>query len=164
MLVGHMSAIQIRAGFSAQCRAVCFVAAFFMIGEYLHLPTSVADTVDLDIADGLAIRGIITLQLQAFKNGHAARAFSYASPGIQEKFGNPERFVAMVKHNYPVVYSPREFEFLDLVNVNGIWVQKIMLVDTGGDIYIGHYPMERQTDGKWLIDGCFLTLGKDKNI
>ena len=70
----------------------------------------------------------------------------------------------MVKHNYPVVYSPQEFEFLDLVNVGGIWVQKVMFVDTGGNIYVGHYPMERQMDGKWLIDGCFLTLGEDKNI
>ena len=159
-----MSVIQYRAGFATRWCAVCLAAVFFMVGECLTPSATIADTVDLDIADGLEIRGIITFQLEAFRRGHAARAYSYASPGIQAKFGNPERFFSMVKHNYPVVYSPREFEFLDLMNVNGIWVQKVMFVDTGGDIYVGHYPMERQTDGKWLIDGCFLTLGEDKNI
>ena len=159
-----MSVIQYRTGFATRWCAVCLAAAFFMVGECLTPSATIADTVDLDIADGLEIRGIITFQLEAFRRGHVARAYSYASPGIQAKFENPERFFSMVKHSYPVVYSPREFEFLDLVNVNGIWVQKVMFVDTGGDVYVGHYPMERQTDGKWLIDGCFLILGGDKNI
>ena len=54
--------------------------------------------------------------------------------------------------------------FLDLVNVKGTWVQEILFVDAGGDIYVAQYPMERQADGNWLIDGCMLTRQGDKSI
>ena len=43
-------------------------------------------------------------------------------------------------------------------------MQEILFVDAGGDIYVAQYPMERQADGNWLIDGCMLTRQGDKSI
>ena len=37
----------------------------------------------------------------------AKRAFSYAAPSIRAMFGTPERFLAMVRAGYPVVYRRR---------------------------------------------------------
>lgn len=146
-----------------RCASV-LAAALFLIGEYLVSPISAADPIRLGPEDGAEIRDIIGRQLEAFRSDHAEQAFSYASPGIREKFGNPIRFMSMVKRHYPAVYRPREVEFLDLVNVNGTWVQVILFVDAGGDIYIAQYPMERQADGNWLIDGCMLARQGDKSI
>ena len=81
----HMRVIQDRAGFATLWCAVFLVAAFFMARECLAPSATIADTVDLDIADGLEIRGIISLQLEAFRRGHAVQAYSYASPGIQAR-------------------------------------------------------------------------------
>lgn len=146
-----------------RCASV-LAAVLFVTGEYLVFPILAADQINLDAKDGVEIRDIIGRQLEAFRSDHAKEAFSYASPAIREKFGNPIRFMSMVKRHYPVVYRPREIEFLDLVNVKGTWVQEILFVDAGGNIYIAQYPMERQVDGNWLIDGCVLTRHEDKNI
>ena len=41
-------------------------------------------------ADARAVREVIEAQLEAFKRDDAARAFSYAAPGIRATFGTPE--------------------------------------------------------------------------
>ena len=146
-----------------RCASV-LAAALFLIGEHLVSAVSAADPISLDAEDGVEIRDIIGRQLEAFRSDQAEQAFSYASPGIRAKFGNPMRFMSMVKQHYPAVYRPQQVEFLDLVNVKGTWVQEILFVDAGGDIYVAQYPMERQADGNWLIDGCMLTRQGDKSI
>ena len=59
-----------------------------------------------------AMRAVIEAQLAAFAADDAARAFSYAAPGIREVFGTPDRFLAMVRSGYPVVYRPASVTFL----------------------------------------------------
>ena len=112
----------------------------------------------------MAIRDVIGRQLEAFQRDQAELAFSYASPGIQEKFQNPTRFLSMVKTHYSAVYRPREIEFLSLTYVKDTWVQEVLFAEDNGNIYIARYPMERQGDGQWRIDGCMLTLQTDKSI
>ena len=138
--------------------------AVFLIAWCLAFGVSSADPIDLESEDEIAIRDVIGRQLEAFQRDEAELAFSYASPGIQEKFGSPTRFLSMVKAHYSAVYRPREIEFLALVNMKGTWVQEVMFAEGNGNIYIARYPMERQGDGEWLIDGCVLTLQTDKNI
>jgi len=138
--------------------------AVFLVVWCLAFGVSSADPIGLASKDEVAIRDVIGRQLDAFQRDQAELAFSYASPGIQKKFGSPTRFLSMVKSHYSAVYRPREIEFRALVYLQGTWVQEVMFAEGNGNIYIAHYPMELQDDGKWLIDGCVLTLQTDKNI
>ena len=138
--------------------------AVLLVAWCLAFGVSSAEPVGLASEDAVAIREVIGRQLEAFQRDQAELAFSYASPGIQEKFGSPTRFLHMVKAHYPAVYRPRETEFLALINMQGTWVQAVMFSEDNGNIYIARYPMELQADGEWLIDGCVLTLQTDKNI
>ncbi len=49
----------------------------------------------------------------------AKRAFSYAAPSIRAMFGTPERFLAMVRAGYPVVYRAAGATFLIPLRVDG---------------------------------------------
>ena len=140
------------------------VVSVFLAVSWLAHGVSSADSIGLASEDEIAIRDVIGRQLDAFQRDHAELAFSYASPGIQEQFGNPTRFLSMVKAHYPAVYRPRQIEFLHLVNIQGTWVQEVMFTEAKGNVYIARYPMELQGDGEWLIDGCVLVLQTDKTI
>ena len=107
-------------------------------------------------ADQAAIRTVIEHQLAAFQRDDAAAAFSYASPGIQAKFGTPDIFMEMVRTGYQPVYRPRETEFRELVASPAGLVQKVLFVGPDGRPVLALYSMERQDDGSWRISGCVL--------
>ena len=65
----------------------------------------------------------------AAKVKYAARAFSYATPGIRELFGSPETFMAMVKSSYPVVYRPRNVVFQKPTMTGSDLVQPVRMTD-----------------------------------
>jgi hypothetical protein len=106
--------------------------------------------------DARAIRAVITEQLDAFARDDARHAFSLAAAGIRERFGTPEAFVEMVRTGYPVVYRPRSVQFDDPVVAQGVVLQPVRMTDAAGVAWIALYPMERQPDGVWRINGCQL--------
>ena len=107
-----------------------------------------------DSGDAAAIRSVIERQLQAFRADDAPQAFSYASPAIQSIFKDPDTFMSMVRAGYQPVYRPREYEFRDLVALEGRWTQRVLVVGPDGVPVIAQYVMERQPDGSWRIDAC----------
>ena len=107
-------------------------------------------------ADARAIRKVIEAQLDAFRRDDAARAFSYAAPGIQELFGTPETFMAMVKTSYPVVYRPGSVVFQAPAMEGSELVQLVRMTDADGHAWIARYPMVRYGKGPWRINGCQL--------
>lgn len=106
--------------------------------------------------DRTAIRSVIERQLEAFQNDDAIIAYSFASPGIQGTFQNPENFIQMVKTYYPAVYRPRSVLFDDIALVNGDLAQPVILLDPNGVPMRALYLMENQPDGSWRINGCYL--------
>ncbi len=106
--------------------------------------------------DEAAIRAVITEQLAAFARDDGERAFSLATPGIRERFGTPEVFMDMVRTGYPVVYRPKSVQFEKPALVHGEVVQPVRMSDAEGRWWIAFYPMERQADGRWRINGCQL--------
>ena len=76
-------------------------------------------------ADARAVRAVIEAQLEAFRRDDAPRAFSYAAPGIRDSFGTPEKFMAMVREQYAVVYRPRSVSFEEPVIVGEDLVQPV---------------------------------------
>ena len=101
-----------------------------------------------------AMRAVIEAQLAAFAADDAARAFSYAAPGIREVFGTPDRFLAMVRSGYPVVYRPASVTFLAPHQVEGQWIQGVHMTDASGALWLAVYRLERQADRSWRISGC----------
>jgi len=120
-----------------------------------------AQTSDVDKA---AIRQVIQSQIAAFQKDDGPTAYGYASPTIQEKFVNPDIFMEMVRTGYAAVYHPREVEFRDLKVENGRLLQEVFVVGPDGNPALAIYEMQRQPDGSWRINGCWLTGAPDQSV
>ncbi len=106
--------------------------------------------------DAQAIRAVVTAQLEAFAQDDAARAFSYATANIRAQFGSAESFMSMVRTSYPVVYRHRSVQFEKPANIEGEVIQAVRLTDNEGHAWLALYPMQRDNDGSWRINGCQL--------
>jgi len=122
----------------------------------LALAPALAGAQTVPAADARAVRAVIEAQLEAFRRDDARRAFSYATPGIRDSFGTPEKFMAMVREQYAVVYRPRSVSFEEPVIVGEDLVQPVRMTDGYGHAWMAIYPMARQPDGSWRINGCHL--------
>jgi len=105
-------------------------------------------------ADWQAIQEVIAAQRAAIVAGDADKAFGYASPGIQQQFGDAASFLAMVDAAYAALESARYVEFLEGAMIDGIVVQPLRLIDADNTVRVALYTMEKQPDGKWRISGC----------
>ena len=123
-----------------------------------------SESLPLSDADRSSIRDVVESQLAAFQRDDGARAFSYASPTVRRQFVTPERFMDMVRTGYAPVYRPREVTFRDVVVAGDVPAQKVLLVGPDGVPVMAIYPMQRQADGSWKIDGCFLVGVDDRAI
>jgi hypothetical protein len=118
------------------------------------LPASARAEPPVSAADTQAVRAVVEAQLAAFAEDDGQRAFSYAAPSIRDMFGSPERFMAMVRGSYPVVYRPSAVVFLHPAWVHGQLVQGVHLTDADGALWLAVYQLERQPDKSWRISGC----------
>jgi hypothetical protein len=107
-------------------------------------------------AEDTAIRDVIGGQLDAFLADDGQRAWSYASPGIQQMFGTVDTFMGMVRQGYPPVYRPQARSFGVLRPSPSGPEQEVRLTDSAGQDWVAIYTMERQPDGSWKIAGCRL--------
>ncbi len=136
-------------GTDAMRRSLFVILAFLLAG-----PAWSQSAVTID--DEAAIRSVITRQIDAFKRDDGDAAYAFASPHIQEQFGDGGRFLGMVRRAYPAVYRPRSVDFAELLVGDGTIVQQVELVGPGGEAELALYSMQRDTAGRWRIDGCTL--------
>ncbi|BAZ10494.1 hypothetical protein NIES4071_23160 [Calothrix sp. NIES-4071] len=106
--------------------------------------------------DSTSIRFVIEQQLQAFQQDNAEEAFTFASPEIKAQFQTPENFFKMVKIGYQAVYRPRSVLFENITTIQGNITQLVLLLDPDGVPVRALYLMEKQPEGVWKINGCFL--------
>ncbi len=115
-------------------------------------------------ADATEFQRIISTQIEAFGVDDGQRAFSFASPGIRQKFGSVENFMAMVKKGYSPVYRPRSVKFGAVTReFAGRPTQRVVLVDQQGKVWIALYAFEQQPDGSWRIAGVTFKQTKPEN-
>lgn len=107
-------------------------------------------------ADVAEIRGVIHRQIDAFRRDDAHGAFALVSPGVQQAFGTPERFLDTVRMAYRAVYRPASVSFLELVVMGDDVVQQVQVTDRSGAVWVAYYAMQRQEDGSWRTSGCHL--------
>ena len=123
-----------------------------------------AQSSDITADDRRAIRAVIEDQLAAFRRDDGPAAFAHATARIQARFQTPEIFMRMVRGGYQPVYRPRLVEFRDIFEWHGLPTQRVYLVGPDGVPVIALYPMERQPDGTWKIDGCTLVRAGDDMV
>ena len=131
-------------------------ALFFVLAVLLPLAAPAAADSGVSAADMEAIRGVIHRQIDAFRRDDAQSAFALVSPGVQQAFGTPERFLDTVRMAYRAVYRPAAVAFLELVVIGGDVVQPIQVTDRSGAVWVAYYAMQRQRDGSWRTHGCHL--------
>ncbi len=129
-----------------------FIRALFLA----LLLSAACDAADMSDRDTQAIRAVISDQLDAFARDDAQRAFSYATAGIRAQFGTAEAFMTMVRTGYPAVYRHRSIQFEKPANIEGEIIQPVRLTDAEGRAWLALYPMQRDADGSWRINGCQL--------
>jgi len=139
----------------------------FLLAVALALPRlAMAEDAPSTLAapDQQAIRAVIQAQLDAFQRDDGAAAYSYATPMIREKFGDAGNFMQMVKQGYTPVYRPKSVAFEKLVDTQYGPDQILKLIGPDGHAYTAHYMMQKQPDGTWMINGCYLTRAEDQNV
>ena len=141
-----------------------FLALPILLVLALGAPAAGAEGEALGERDRDAIRGVIEAQLAAFQADDGETAFGFASPAIQEMFGSPTNFLAMVKTGYMPVYRPREVRFEGLVTHQGAPVQLVLLVGPDLEVVTAYYAMQKQPDGTWRINGCVLQPAADEAL
>ena len=135
----------------------------------LLLAVPVLASASLRAADGVsagdaqAVRTLIEGQLAAFARDDAVQAFAFAAPAIQAMFGTAERFLAMVRESYPVVYRPASVSFLLPEWIDGKLIQRVQMSDTAGAPWLVVYEVERQIDRSWRIAGCVAARGAGRS-
>jgi hypothetical protein len=102
---------------------------------------------------------VIEDQINAFLSDDAATAYSFAAPGIQALFPDPDRFFDMVRRSYAPVFRPGNFAFgrsrpaADGATI----VQEVIIAGPGGTDWSAVYVLERQPDGSYRISGVQMT-------
>ena len=130
--------------------------ARFIAVLLLLLTAAPAQAEGLAASDQAAIAAVIRDQIAAFRVDDAKRAFGYASPAIQAKFGTPEEFLDMVRSGYVQVYRAREVSFREIALEQGVPVQAVEIRGADGTGVLALYFMERQPDGSWKINGVII--------
>jgi len=110
----------------------------------------------LPASEWTAIREVIDGQLAALRRGDAVRAFSFAAPGIRERFGDAPTFLAMVRDSYAALLDARYTEYLDGAVVDDTTIQPLRLVMNDDTVLVALYQMRKDADGRWRVAGCVI--------
>ena len=129
------------------------MARFAIVAAACWIGAAAAQTAPT-AAEWQAIQQVIAAQRAAIIAGEAEKAFSYASPGIQQQFGDAASFLAMVDAAYAALESARYVEFLEGAVIDGIVVQPLRLIDADNTVRVALYTMEKQASGEWRISSC----------
>ena len=116
----------------------------------------------------MQIRHVITQQIEAFRAEHHATAFGLAAPELQDQFGTPDDFIAMVQAHYRPVYRAQNHDFLGAAKAiaahHEMRIQRVFITDDRGTAHQARYIMQKQPDGSWKIAGCQLLASNQMDI
>ena len=109
------------------------------------------------------ITGIIQDQLEAFNDRDIATAWTFASPNIQQFYGNPDNFGMMVEEGFPMVWDNAETRFLEQESRDNRAIQRVLIRDDNGVTHVLDYQLARTSDG-WKIAGVRIVPAPDTGV
>ncbi|MCB1386254.1 MAG: DUF4864 domain-containing protein [Nitratireductor sp.] len=133
-------------------RAILLALLVFALAGLLAV-SAFAQDVAVPPADRNATQAVIGDQLEAFRSGDHARAYSHAAPGIKSYFDTVDKFIAMVAKGYGPVYAPQDYTFGRNTVIDGEVYQEVIITDHQGKQWQAVYTLQRQEDGSWKITG-----------
>lgn len=98
------------------------------------------------------IEGTIQGQIDALLADDFGAAFAFASPNIRRIFGSSDNFGIMVQQGYPMVWRPADVRFLEVRELGGQMLQRVMIRDQAGVFHVLEYQMLAGENG-WQING-----------
>jgi hypothetical protein len=110
----------------------------------------------LTASDVQQVQAVVMAQFKAFSEEDADAAFATATPEVRKSVGDPRRFMALVRGNYPMVYRPAGFGFLAPAVDKDHVVQLVAIRDGDDKTWLALYTLERQPDNTWRIGGCIV--------
>ena len=108
----------------------------------------------LDQTDADKVREVIVAQLSALALDDADKAFETATPEVRAAIGSSNRFLAMVRGAYPMVYRPSSVNFHKPQEEDGSALQLVEIKDGEDKSWLALFALERQPDSTWRISGC----------
>ena len=133
-------------------KAVMLALAVFLLAGLISVKAFAQD-VPVPTADQNATQAVIGDQLNAFRAGDHARAYSHAAPNITGYFDTVEKFTGMVSRGYGAIYSPDSFVFGRNTIINSEIYQEVIITSQDGKQWQAVYTLKRQEDGSWKITG-----------
>jgi hypothetical protein len=103
-------------------------------------------------------QAVITGQIEAFRQGDAVEALSYAGAPFHEAYPDPKQFfLAIIASGYAPIALSRSHSFgpFKLVAPDMV-LQDVKLVDTDLTLYEAIYQLKKEPDG-WRVSGVQLT-------
>ena len=100
------------------------------------------------------VREVIVAQLSALALDDADKAFETATPEVRAAIGSSNRFLAMVRGAYPMVYRPSSVSFHKPQEEDGSVLQLVEIKDGEDKSWLALFALERQPDTTWRISGC----------
>jgi hypothetical protein len=118
-----------------------------------------------DEPTGIA-RDIIESQINAFLLDDVGSAYSFASPGIQNMYPDPNRFMEMVRSRYSAIYRPGHIEFgrSSVESDGAMIIQEVLITSRDGRVWQAIYMLQRQQDGSYRISGVQMRQTADTEI
>ena len=108
----------------------------------------------LTTRDADSVRLAVQAQLAALAANDAARAFSLATPDVQQSFGSPGQFLEMIRAQYPMVQRPATVSFTRPEPVGDRVMQRVHITDESGAPWLVTYLLRRDADKRWRISAC----------
>ena len=100
-------------------------------------PALAADDPPLDDAAKIAIRSVISHQLDAIAHDDGSTAESFASQGIRDKFPDGPAFMAMVRDHYGALVHPKSTAFGAIEPSPHGPLQTVTIVAADGTVWDG---------------------------
>ena len=100
------------------------------------------------------VREVIVAQLTALAVDDADKAFETATPEVRAAIGSSNRFLAMVRGAYPMVYRPSSVSFHKPEEEDGTVLQLVEIRDDKDKSWLALFALEQQPDQTWRISGC----------
>lgn len=111
---------------------------------------------ELSDADVRQVQAVVAAQLSALAQDDAQKAFATATPKVRAEVGDAERFLALVRQTYPMVYRTTSIGFQKAEMDQGQVVQVVDIRDGDDKAWLAIFAMERQPDNSWKIKACLV--------